>query len=73
MVFGYHLPQNMLSNTFLTSANFSLVGRNLFFITNKAENFDPEIVNNTDNSSEGREAFALPTSRSVGVSINFGF
>ncbi|WP_373517514.1 SusC/RagA family TonB-linked outer membrane protein [Pricia sp.] len=73
MVLGYSLPQNMLSNTFLTSANFSLVGRNLFFITNKAENFDPEIVNSVSNDSEGREAFALPTSRSVGVSINFGF
>lgn len=73
MVFGYTLPQKMLSNTFLTSANFSLVGRNLFFITNKAENFDPEIVNSVSNDSEGREAFALPTSRSVGVSINFGF
>ena len=73
MVFGYTLPQKMIANTFIKSANFSLVGRNLFFITNKAENFDPEIVNNTNNSSEGREAFALPTSRSVGVSINFGF
>ncbi|SDE73655.1 TonB-linked outer membrane protein, SusC/RagA family [Pricia antarctica] len=73
MVFGYTLPQKMLSDTFLTSANFSLVGRNLFFITNKAENFDPEIVNSVSNDSEGREAFALPTSRSVGVSINFGF
>lgn len=73
MVFGYTLPQKLIANTFIKSANFSLVGRNLFFITNKAENFDPEIVNNTDNSSEGREAFALPTSRSVGVSINFGF
>jgi len=30
-------------------------------------------VNNVNNDSEGREAFALPTSRSVGVSINFGF
>jgi len=73
MVLGYTLPDKMLSNTFLTSANFSLVGRNLFFISNKAENFDPEIVNSVSNDSEGREAFALPTSRSVGVSINFGF
>ena len=73
LVLGYTLPQKMIANTFLKSANFSLVGRNLFFITNSAENFDPEIVNNTNNNSEGREAFALPTSRSVGVSINFGF
>ena len=73
MVLGFTLPQKMLSGTFLTSANFSLVGRNLFFITNEAENFDPEIVNNVSNDQEGREAFAPPTSRSVGISMNFGF
>jgi hypothetical protein len=73
LVLGFSLPDKMLANTFLTSANFSLVGRNLFFITNKAENFDPEIVGSTSNDQEGREAFAPPTSRSVGVSVNFGF
>ncbi len=83
LVIGYNVPQTILSKTFLTSANISLVGRNLFFISNKAENFDPESltsVQNTPNtedneevSSEGREAFALPTTRNIGVSINFGF
>ena len=73
LVLGYSVPQSFLSKTFLTSANVSIVGRNLFFITNKAENFDPEIVNGPDNASEGREAFALPTTRNIGVSINLGF
>ena len=73
LVLGFSLPEKIISKTFLTSANFSLVGRNLFFITNKAENFDPEIVGSTNNDSEGREAFAPPTSRSVGISMNFGF
>jgi len=83
LVIGYTVPQSLLSKTFLTSANISLVGRNLFFISNKAENFDPEILtsvtnnpNSADNgeiSSAGREAFAPPTTRTIGVSINFGF
>ena len=73
LVVGYSVPQNFLSKTFLTSANVSIVGRNLFFISNKAENFDPEIVNGPDNANEGREAFALPTTRNIGVSINLGF
>ncbi|MFS4416538.1 SusC/RagA family TonB-linked outer membrane protein [Maribacter sp. 2307ULW6-5] len=73
LVLGYTLPESILSNTFLTRANVSLVGRNLFFISNKAENFDPEILGGTDNESEGREAFALPTTRNIGVSINLSF
>lgn len=83
LVIGYTVPQSILSKTFFTSANISLVGRNLFFITNKAENFDPEVLtsvtndptssNNGEISGGGREAFAPPTSRTIGVSLNFGF
>jgi TonB-linked SusC/RagA family outer membrane protein len=73
LVIGYSVPQSLLSKSFLTSANVSLVGRNLFFFSNAAENFDPEIVGGVDNDQEGRESFALPTSRNIGVSINFGF
>jgi TonB-linked SusC/RagA family outer membrane protein len=73
MVIGYSLPQSILSKTFLTSANVSLVGRNLFFFSNAAGNFDPEVVGGTANDQEGRESFALPTTRNIGVSINLGF
>ncbi|HET8736662.1 MAG TPA: SusC/RagA family TonB-linked outer membrane protein [Pricia sp.] len=73
LILGYSLPENFLSRTFLTSARISLVGRNLFFITNKAENVDPESVNSVANSAEGRESFAPPTTRTFGVSLNFGF
>lgn len=73
LVIGYSVPESFLSKTFLTSANVSLVGRNLFFFSNSAENFDPEIVGGTSNEEEGRESFALPTTRNIGVSINFGF
>jgi len=73
LVIGYTVPSNVFDNSFMTSANISLVGRNLFFISNKAGSFDPESIVGTDNTQEGREAFPLPTSRSLGVSINIGF
>jgi TonB-linked SusC/RagA family outer membrane protein len=73
LVLGYTFPSAFLDKTFFTSANISLVGRNLFFLQNKAENFDPELVNSTANTQEGREAFNPPTTRTVGVSFNFGF
>jgi hypothetical protein len=30
-------------------------------------------MNDTENISEGREAFALPTTRTFGATINLGF
>lgn len=73
MVLGYNLPKNLVSKTFFSSARVSLVGRNLFFISNKSKYVDSELMNDTGNTSEGREAFALPTTRTYGVSLNFGF
>ncbi len=73
IILGYTLPEKFLARTFLTSANISLVGRNLFFISNSADSVDPESVESVQNTAEGRESFAPPTTRSFGVSINFGF
>jgi TonB-linked SusC/RagA family outer membrane protein len=73
MVLGYEMPKSLLSKTFFTSCRISLVGRNLFFIQNKAKYCDPEQVRHTGISAEGQEAFPLPTTRNFGVSINFGF
>jgi|WetSurMetagenome_2_1015567.scaffolds.fasta_scaffold00981_2 TonB-linked SusC/RagA family outer membrane protein len=73
IVLGYDLPKELLSKTFFASARISLVGRNLFFLQNKAEYVDPEIMISTANTSEGESAFPLPTMRTYGVSLNFGF
>ncbi len=72
-VLGYQLPSNLLTKMPFKSARFSLVGRNLFFIYNKADYVDPEMVTDVANSSEGRESLSLPTTRSFGLSLNFGF
>ncbi|MBY5959499.1 SusC/RagA family TonB-linked outer membrane protein [Membranicola marinus] len=61
MILGYSFPGNRI--------NLSLVGRNLFFLSNKADYFDPEIMAGTSNSAEGREAFAPPTVRTFGLSL----
>ena len=88
LVFSYSFPSEIMEKSeLLRSARISLVGRNLFFFYNKAENIDPESVTSAENvtepnqstnaentnSAEGREAFAPPTTRSLGISLNIGF
>lgn len=69
---GYSFPSKILENTFLTSANISLVGRDLFFITRSADNIDPESAFNATNA-QGLEYFGLPTVASYGMSVNLKF
>lgn len=73
VVLGYDLPKEIVSKTFFRSARFSLVGRNLLFLMNKAEYTDPEIMISTSDNAEGENAFAFPTNRTYGFSLNFGF
>jgi len=61
MILGYTFPGRNI--------NLSLVGRNLFFLSNKAKYFDPEIMVGTSETAEGREAFAPPTVRTFGLSL----
>ena len=73
VVLGYSLPDGITSRLPFRSASVSLVGRNLFFFSNKTEYFDPEAVQSVDNNAEGLNSFSPPTTRSYGVSLNFGF
>ena len=73
LVFGYTLPEGITSRLPFRTANISIVGRNLFFLSNKTEYFDPEAVQSVVNNAEGLNSFAPPTTRSFGVSLNFGF
>jgi hypothetical protein len=56
----------------ITDMRFSLIGRNLFFISKKAP-FDPELSMATNNGLQGIETFAIPTTRSIGASLKLGF
>jgi hypothetical protein len=50
----------------------SLIGRNLFFISKDIENVDPEAALNNLNS-QGIERFGIPSTRSLGFSVNVKF
>ncbi len=69
----YNMPKRFLNNSFVQRASLSLVGRNLFFLYKKAENFDPESSYSTGNFGQGVLFYALPTTRSLGLSLNLNF
>jgi TonB-linked SusC/RagA family outer membrane protein len=73
MILGYNLPKALFSRSPFTAARVSLVGRNLFFLLNKAEQTDPEILTSSDNTAEGIEALAMPTTCTFGISLVFDF
>jgi TonB-linked SusC/RagA family outer membrane protein len=69
----YQLPQNMLTNSFLKGASIGVTGRNLFFIYNSLDNFDPEGSFSTGNFAQGVLFYNLPTARSIGFNVNIKF
>ena len=52
---GYQLPESILANLPFKRAKISLVGRNLFFFSNKAEVLDPEVVTNATTATAARD------------------
>ena len=69
----YRFPKKLLEKTFVQNASVSLTGRNLFFLWKKTDNFDPESSYSTNNFSQGVLFYALPTTKSVGLSLNVKF
>ncbi|MEM7369731.1 MAG: SusC/RagA family TonB-linked outer membrane protein [Bacteroidota bacterium] len=70
---SYSLPKGFLSDVFVSSPSISLIGRNLFFLYKNVDNFDPESSYATGNFSQGVLWYALPTTRSIGASLNLNF
>jgi hypothetical protein len=69
---GYTFPSSMLEGTFIQSASVSLIGKNLFFLSNSVDNIDPESSYQSGNSA-GLEWFGLAVPRTVGVNLNLKF
>ncbi len=67
LALGYNFPKVKGINI-----NLSLVGRNLFFFYKNAP-FDPEIIANTSQTSEGNASFTMPAVRSFGLSLTAKF
>jgi hypothetical protein len=73
LVIGYNIPSSALTNTPFTNVKISLVGRNLFFLSNAAGTLDSELITSTATNADGWEAFGLPPVREFGVNLKFGF
>jgi TonB-linked SusC/RagA family outer membrane protein len=69
LTLGYDLP---VKNAVIRGVNLALVGRNLFFLYNKAP-YDPELTANTGTYYQGVDYFMLPSLRSIGFSIKVHF
>jgi hypothetical protein len=69
---GYSLPSSMLEGSSIQSATISLIGKNLFFLSNSVDNIDPESAYNSNNS-QGLEYWGMPVPRTVGVNVNLKF
>lgn len=72
LVLGYSLPSRLLEKSPFTGVDFSIVGRNLFFFTNKAKYFDPEQGVSVGNL-QGIESFNIPSTRDYGFNVKFNF
>ena len=69
---AYQIPNALLDNVFIESANVSLVGNNLGFLLKNVPNIDPEAYYNTRNA-QGVEAISMPVGESFGLSVNLKF
>lgn len=70
---SYNFPKEVLGKTGINAASVSFIGRNLFFFLKKAEDVDPDSTLGTGLSGQGISLNSLPTSRSLGFSINLKF
>ena len=70
---SYALPKNLFKKAPFQAGSVALVGRNLFFIVNKAKGFDPESTAGATNTSVGQEGFSLPSTRQIGLNLNLSF
>ena len=73
VVLSYSLPKSILERTFINNASISLIGQNLFFLMNKAKNFDSELVVGTGNGDIGIESFSPPFTRTYSVNLLLNF
>ena len=72
--FGYTLPNNILGNSGFRDVRISFVGRNLFLWTEN-QHFDPEAAVATTGGglAPGFENMSLPSTKSWGFNLSFGF
>ena len=71
--FGYSLPNNLISDLGIQSASLSVIGRNLFLVS-EVPSIDPETYSIRNGIFvNGFESTSIPTQRSVGLNLNLTF
>ena len=70
---GYSLPAQVLKFLRVSNVKFSLVGRNLFFISRASKMLDPDIMEGTGPGVLGYVPFIRPTSRTFGATVKVTF
>lgn len=69
---GYTFPNSWFKGTSFHNVSLSVYGTNLWMIYNKAP-YDPELTASTGTFGQGYDYFMLPSLRTYGVSLKFGF
>ncbi|WP_316822325.1 SusC/RagA family TonB-linked outer membrane protein [Pedobacter gandavensis] len=70
VMLGYTFPGKMFNNV-VKGATLSFVGRNLFYISKKTDNIDPE--SDYTNNAKGLELGGVPASRTYGFNLSVKF
>lgn len=73
---GFELPKSLFKNSGISSATFSVTGRNLWYLAPgfpKHTNFDPESSSFGSSSVQGLEFSAAPTTKRIGLNLNVTF
>jgi len=68
VVFSYSVPKGLLNNLFISDAEVSFIGRNLFLWTKATSNMDPDMM-----GSPGERRLYVPTPRNLGFNIKLKF
>jgi hypothetical protein len=69
---SYVLPKRLIQRVGLSDMRISLVGRNLFILHKNVANLDPDMAISAGNF-QGFEGGAVPSTRSIGINLNFKF
>ena len=69
---GYNFPEKIIENTSISSANFSIIGRNLWIIHKNSPYSDPEAGLSAGNI-QGYQSGAYPSIREIGASLQINF
>lgn len=70
---GYSLPAGWVAKTPFSKVRVALTGRNLWLIKSNSKHVDPTAITNSISNWQGMEGGALPSVRSMGMNVSFGF